>query len=93
VGVIFRIAYHELVVRDDIPSLNGAWHGRIKKAIEEKLAVAPEIFGKPLRKSLAGYRKLRVGDWRVIFRIEGKTVKIFVIAHRSMVYEQIYGRI
>ena len=78
---------------DDIPLLNGAWRARVKKAIEEKLTVAPEIFGKPLRKSLAGYRKLRIGDWRVIFRIEGKTVKIFVIAHRSRVYEQIYGRI
>jgi len=93
VGVSFKITYHELVVREDIPALNGAWRTRVKKAIDEKLTVAPEVFGKPLRKSLAGYRKLRVADWRVIFRIEGKVVKIFVIAYRSRVYEQIYGRI
>lgn len=58
----------------------------IKKAIEEKLTTHPEVFGKPLRKSLSGFRSLRVGDYRVIFRIEGTTVRIYIIAHRSVVY-------
>jgi len=43
----------------------------------------PELYGKPLRRSLKGYRKLRVGDYRVIFRIEKHFIKIFVIQHRS----------
>jgi len=55
-------------------------------AIEEKLAVAPEIFGKPLRYSMKGYRSLRVGDYRVIYRIAGMTVRIARIAHRSTAY-------
>jgi len=93
VGVNFVITYHERVVSDDIPLLNGAWRGKVKKAIESKLTHAPEIYGKPLRRSLSGYRKLRVGDWRVIFRIESRKVKILVIVHRSRVYERIYGRI
>ena len=65
---------------------------RIKKAIEEKLTTHPEVFGKPLRRSLRGYRRLRVGDYRVIFRIENTTVKIFLIAHRAFVYEDYQGR-
>ena len=64
---------------------------RIKKAIEEKLTTHPEVFGKPLRFSLKGYRSLRVGEYRVIFRIEKDTVKIFIIAHRSAVYEDYDG--
>ena len=84
---MFEIIYHYRVVEEDIPKLSSAWKKRIRHAIEEKLTTRPEAYGKPLRRSLKGYRKLRVGDYRVIFRIEGNTVKIFVIQHRSVVYE------
>ena len=60
----------------------------MRKAIEAKLAVAPEKFGKPLRQSLRGYRKLRVGDHRIIFRIDANTVFILAILHRSVVYKR-----
>lgn len=91
--VIFTIRYHEKVVGEDIPRLSQEWRERIKKAIEEKLSTEPESFGKPLRRSLKGYRKLRVGDYRVIFRIEKKIVKIFVIQHRSIAYRKTEQRI
>lgn len=79
--------YHEDVAAHDIPALSEEWRARIRRAIEERLATQPEIYGKPLRRSLRGYRKLRVSDWRVIFRIEATVVKIFVIQHRSSVYK------
>ncbi len=60
----------------------------IKKAIEEKLTKHPEAFGKPLRFSLKGHRSLRIGNYRVIYRIGGRTVFIIIIAHRSVVYER-----
>ena len=82
----FIIRYHYLVVKNDIPKLPSLWRNKIKKAIEEKLTVNPDLYGKPLRHSLKNYRKLRVGDYRAIFRIEKQTVKIFVIQHRSTVY-------
>ena len=44
------------------------------------------MYGKPLRRSLKNYRKLRIGDYRVIFKIEIDMVKILVIQHRSAVY-------
>lgn len=87
-GVTFTIRYHEKVVGEDIPRVSREWKERIKKAIEEKLSFEPESFGKPLRRSLKGYRKLRVGDYRIIFRIEKKLVKIFVIEHRSIAYQK-----
>ena len=88
----FEIVYHEAVVAEDIPKPSTAHKKRIKSAIKGKIVIEPEIFGKPLRHSLKGYRKLRVGDYRVIFRIEKKTVKIFCIGHRSTVYEEIIKR-
>ena len=83
----YEIYYHEQVVRIDIPKLPQAWRERIKKSIETRLIEYPELYGKPLRRSLKGYRKLRVGDYRIIFRIEKSKVKIFVIQHRSIVYK------
>ncbi|MEK7528460.1 MAG: type II toxin-antitoxin system RelE/ParE family toxin [Patescibacteria group bacterium] len=92
--MIFDIRYHELVVLKDISRLPKVIKGRIQDAIEEKLMTEPALFGKPLRRSLKGYWKLRVGDYRVIFRIEtNQVIKIFIIQHRSVVYKKISGRI
>ena len=89
---MFEIVYHHLVVEEDIPKLSSVWKNKVRRAIEEKLANRPEVYGKPLRRSLKGYRKLRVGDYRVIFRIENNKAKIFVIQHRSVVYEAVEKR-
>lgn len=85
--VKYNVEYHEKVVKEDIPHISKKNKDRIKKAIEEKLQTRPELFGKPLRKSLKNYKSLRVGDYRIIYRLEKKVVKIFIIQHRSIVYE------
>lgn len=92
-AITFEIGYHHEVVQEDIPRIGEVWRFKIKSAIEEKLVTLPDMYGKPLRRSLRGYRKLRVGDYRVVFRIEGSRVKIFAIAHRSVVYKMITHRI
>ena len=86
-GIKFKILYHDKVVKEDIPKLSSIYQKRIKVAIEQKLTTEPETFGTPLRKSLRNYQKLRVGNYRVIFRIEDMTIKILIIAHRSVVYK------
>lgn len=90
--MIFVLQYHQQVVRSDIPVLPKKDRKRIQNAIEEKLTTHPEVFGKPLRRSLKGYRRMRVGDYRVVFRLEAKAVKIFAIGHRSVVYEDFESR-
>lgn len=89
----FEIQYHESVINKDIPRLSASIKLRLKSAIEQKLMIHPETYGKPLRRSLKGYRKLRVGDYRVIFRIENQIVKVFLIQHRSVVYKRALNRI
>ena len=84
--MVYKILYVAKVVKDDIPKISGLYKNRIKQAIETKLVSEPDLYGKPLRKSLRGYFKLRVGDYRIIFRIENAKVKIFAIAHRRIVY-------
>lgn len=90
---MFKIFYHRLVARDDIPKLSAVWKENVRRAIETKLTTGPDAYGKPLRRSLRNYRRLRVGDYRIIFRVEGDAVKILVIQHRSEVYSTVEKRI
>lgn len=83
---MYEVLYSNEVVKEDLPKIGEPWKSKIREAIESKLMTRPEIYGKTLRHSLKNYRKLRVGDYRVVFRIERQKVKIFVIQHRSVVY-------
>ena len=82
----YPIDYHPDVVRIDLPRISTSGKQQIKKSIESKLAQAPDRFGLPLRRSLKGYWKLRVGDYRVIYKVVAGRVKIYRIGHRSEVY-------
>ena len=93
-AINLQIHYHESVIKEDIPRLSASTKVRLKTAIEQKLMTHPETYGKPLRKSLKGYRKLKgPGDYRVIFRIQNQAVKVILIQHRSVVYKHAVKRI
>ena len=48
----------------------------------------PAVSGaKSLSSNLAGWYRLRTGDYRVRFRVEGETVIVDKIGHRSEFYE------
>ena len=84
----YRIEYLASVVDEDISNLAKSVRKQVKAAIEKKLASHPIEFGRPLRYSLKGARRLRVGDWRVIYTIEPPDVVLIVkIGHRREIYE------
>ena len=83
----FEIIYHPDVSRKDLPKISGDVKQKIKRSIEVKLTSAPEEFGEPLRRTLKGYWKLRVGDYRVIYKIAGKAVMVLRIGHRREIYQ------
>jgi mRNA interferase RelE/StbE len=87
--VKYQVIYIEEVTRKHIPALSSDAKALIKRAIEERLMVDPVRFGKPLRYSLKGHRRLRVGDYRIIYRIksENRTVLIIAIKHRKDIYD------
>lgn len=62
----YRIEYLRSVVADDLPALPKSAKRQIRRAIEQKLSTHPFELGKPLRYSLRGAHRLRVGDYRVI---------------------------
>jgi len=83
---MYEVIYADEVVKKDLPNILEPWKSEIRHAIEAKLMTRPEVYSRPLRRSLKGYRKLRVGSYRVVLRIEDDNVKVFVIQHRSTVY-------
>lgn len=89
--MVFELAYHA-EVQGDVARLDERLKKRIKTAIETRLTVAPHQYGEPLRKTLKGYWKLRVGDYRVVFKISGNEVWILGIVHRKDVYEKVEKR-
>jgi mRNA-degrading endonuclease RelE of RelBE toxin-antitoxin system len=57
-------------------------------SVFERLQKWPEVSGaKPMRKQWAGHSRIRVGDWRVIFRVVSPEVIVVRIQHRRDVYE------
>lgn len=86
---VYEVEYLNSVLQEDIPELPKKIKATIKKAIEERLMTDPIGFGKPLRYSLKGHRRLRVGDYRIVYRIDPDLIKVIVIAikHRKDVYE------
>jgi mRNA interferase RelE/StbE len=82
----YRLVYHPAVADDDLPKVPADQRRRIARAIETRLTAAPQRYGSPLRGTLKGYWKLRVGDYRVVYRVAGDEVLIFAIRHRREVY-------
>ncbi|MBI5003888.1 type II toxin-antitoxin system RelE/ParE family toxin [Candidatus Kaiserbacteria bacterium] len=91
--VRYSITLHPSVIKQDLPGLDPDWRQKIRDAIRAKLTTSPTMYGLPLRNTLKGCRKLRVGDYRVIYRLQGKTVQIVTIGHRSVVYKEILRRL
>ncbi len=85
---MFTIEYLESV-RSDLRGISKSDKQNIRKAIESKLVKNPIEFGRPLQYSLKGLRRLRVGDFRVIFQIDPKAnvVLIVMIGHRREIYD------
>jgi mRNA-degrading endonuclease RelE of RelBE toxin-antitoxin system len=61
--------------------------GRMTKLVE-RLREWPKVSGaKPLSGRLAGRFRLRTGDYRLQFRVEGDRVVVEKIGHRDRFYE------
>ena len=89
----YKLLYHPDVLKHDLPKIPRNIKEAIRRAIETRLAEEPFMVGEPLRQSLKGHRKLRVGDYRVIYRVEGGEIIILKIGHRKEVYRKVFSRL
>ena len=88
----WQVLYHPYVASEDLPKIPRNMRARLKRAIETRLLVDPILAGAPLRKDLTGYRKLRVGDYRIIYRVQKDEIIVLIIGHRKEAYSHVLGR-
>ena len=82
--------------KQEVASLDGSIRKRLKKVLEDKIAMEPFGYGTPLRGELAGYWKHVFAAHRVIYRIYDDRQLVVVCAvgkrqgeHVSDVYAQL----
>ncbi len=95
--MIWKIKFHPLVVKEDLKKIDPSWRKKIIKAIKKKLSLDPLGYGKPLKGTYKDYWKLRVGDYRVVYKVEKKEIVVYVIKvgirKDYTVYKELFYRI
>lgn len=93
---MWKIKIHPLVTKEDFKKINKHDQSIILRTIYKKLSIVPEEYGSPLRGSLKDYWKLKISHYRIIYRIDKNTIKIFVlkvgIRRDETVYEEMLLR-
>jgi len=90
--VPYTLRYDPRVADHDLVKIPTETRRRIARLIEARLATSPERFGMPLR-ALGGYWKLRVGDYRVVYKIAEDEVWILAVMPRKDVYPRASRRL
>jgi mRNA interferase RelE/StbE len=82
----FNINYKKSVERD-LSRLDKAEARRMLNKIEEKLSERAQSFP-VLKGEFAGLRKLRIGNYRIVFTIMDNDVLVLRIGHRREIYRK-----
>ena len=82
----FNIQYKKSIARD-LSRLDKKEARRILDKIEKDLSARAESYP-VLKGEFAGLRKMRVGDYRVIFTIIDNDILILRIGHRREIYKK-----
>jgi mRNA interferase RelE/StbE len=91
VNLSYLIKYHK-AVKEDLSKLDSLSKSRIKRAIETRLSVDPVKFGELLKGNLKGFRKIRVGDYRIVYKVAKEGIFILGIRHRKDIYDVLGNR-
>jgi mRNA interferase RelE/StbE len=80
-----KIEWNEDAIKD-LGNLDKPIAQRILKKIDWLSDNFEKVTPEPLTGQLKGTYKLRIGDWRVVYTIEGQTLVIQFIGHRRHIY-------
>jgi len=76
---MWNIKFHPLVLREDFKKIDPENQKQILRQIVKKLSINPEAYGKALSGELHGYWRLRIGDFRVIYRILKDKIEVLIV--------------
>ena len=76
----WAIIYHP-EVEHDLLTLGRTEARVILKVIEERIAQGePDKLGKPLSGQLSGCRRIRTGQTRIVYRVDGGRIEVLIVA-------------
>ena len=81
-----KIEWTEPAARD-LEKLDRQVARRILKRLTWLSKNLGSVIPEPLAGELRGAFKLRIGDWRVVYTVEGKTIVIQFVGHRRDIYK------
>ena len=94
---MWQVKIHRLVLKEDFKKFSPKQRQHILAVLKKKLSLAPEVYGKPLSGKFSGYWRLRIEDFRVIYRIVKDKIQVLVIKvgirRDAEVYETLFARL
>lgn len=76
----WRVIYHHEVA-DDLEALGRCEARAVLRTIEERIRGGePDKSGRPLTGELAGCRRIRSSDVRIIYRVDAGMIEVLIIA-------------
>ena len=81
-----KVAWTERAIKD-LENLDSSIARRILARITWFSNNLERVIPEPLTSGLKGTFKLRIGDWRAIYTVEGKTIVIQFVGHRREIYQ------
>lgn len=94
---MWQIKIHRLVLEEDFKKIPSFDQKQILRTIQKKTSINPEAYGKPLRGEFGGYWRLRIGDYRIVYKILKDEVLVCVIKvgirRDDQVYRELLSRL
>lgn len=93
----WRVIYHEAVFAD-LRAIGQAEARTILNVITKRIQNGePDKLGKPLAGRLAGYRRIRTGSTRIVYRVNAEAIEVLIVAigqrRDAEVYAAAEGRV
>jgi mRNA interferase RelE/StbE len=84
--VTYRLVYTYRAIKD-LDGLDATVKQRIGKALL-RYERAPLVHAEPLKQSELGSYRFRIGDYRVVFDLEGPEIIVLRVGHRREIYKR-----
>jgi mRNA interferase RelE/StbE len=90
--MVWTVTFHR-DVQNDLRVLGRVEARNLLAVIESRIVHGePDKAGKPLHGQLAGCRRLRTGDTRIVYRVEKQTIEILIIAVGMRRDDEVYQK-
>jgi len=89
------VAARGLRVPGHIAEVIRGLHPETRRKIRGTLTavLADPTIGDPLRDRLTGFRRVRIGRWRVVYRERPLAIEVFAVGPRATVYSELLARL